>query len=179
MKEQFQILLSNRFSALDSIADADSLYGEVTNALMDAAKESSPIQRQPTKCFISDETLELVDERRQAKAQSRSRFNYLTREIKRQLRKDEEMHWNKLSDDLERSAKLNNITRLFRIINKVTGAKSVISGQHGNKNGQIIETMYDKLNRWREHFDELYNRPPPVETDVNLLTAEMRLRNKI
>ena len=89
------------------------------------------------------------------------------------------MHWNKLAEDLEQSAQLNNITTLFRIINKVTGAKCGISEQFRNKNGKLIETMQDKLKRWREHFDELYNRPPPVETDVNLPSAEMRLRNKI
>ena len=51
--------------------------------------------------------------------------------------------------------------QLYEIIRKLAGKYKRTYRPIKDKNGNVLTSDEDQLKRWREHFEELLNRPPP------------------
>ena len=173
-KFQAEVRNSLRLLQLEPTTSVDSYWDAVSSNLRKAAETVCPkVERHRTQKWITQRTLELVDERRSIKnvIGARPRYQFLCREIKRSLAADKELWWNDRAEDLENAANVGNSTGLFSAINKLLGRSKGVSTSIKDKSGHLIKNKDEKLQRWAEHFSELYNRPDPPTLDNNLLTS--------
>ena len=173
-RKEYQAKLSNKFSELTG--DVDTQYQSVAENIISAATETFPKPRKRNHRWISDETLHLVDRKRNLKGDGtkRQEYNFLQREIKRKLKQDRESYWENLANDIESAAEKNNSAKLYNNIKKIIGARSNISESIKDSEGQPVTTHERKMERWKEHFHNLYNRDDPTNLDERLeITANL------
>jgi hypothetical protein len=67
---------------------------------------------------------------------------------------------------------------LYNITRVLSGKKTAAEKQVKDKNGNIQTTTEEQNHRWKEHFEELLNRPPP-ETEAEILPADEDLNTSL
>uniref|UniRef100_A0A914VUD6 Endonuclease/exonuclease/phosphatase domain-containing protein n=1 Tax=Plectus sambesii TaxID=2011161 RepID=A0A914VUD6_9BILA len=67
LKKEFHVALSNRFSMLDTMDNVDEEEQQISNAINDCATKLCPNVWQRTQTWISDSSLNLIDQRKRAK----------------------------------------------------------------------------------------------------------------
>ena len=93
LKEQYATELGRQFQEMSEHSNIDDLYQEFKSVVYSAAAKTCPKKRHKTKPWITDQTLDLVENRKRAKANgSKQLCNFLSREIKRRLRADREKY---------------------------------------------------------------------------------------
>ena len=167
--KRFEIQLSNKFQSLEEEGDVEREWSNVRNALQDTLKDVCPLPRTRKKPWISDETLRLVDQRRDAmKRNDNQRRNALSRQIKGNLIEDEEKWWNSKADIMEQAALTGNSKMLYSTLRSLTPRPQYVSESVKYLNGNIVKCKDEKVKRWREHFQVLLNRPNPAQLDDEL-----------
>ena len=133
----------------------------ITSAIADAARVAIPPQaKPPRKEWISAGTLDLVGRRK--KANSRKR-RILTPLIQEALEADWNEYCERFVDQLNAAGRHGNSGKLFRLLKTAAGKRPIAPETMREDNGDLIETTERMLERWKEHFEELLNRPlPPV-----------------
>ena len=63
-----------------------------------------------------------------------------------------------------------NLKELYDITRKLAGTRRKDEQHVMDKTGQVLTNQADQLNRWKEYFEELLNRPSPDEPPDILLT---------
>ena len=112
-----------------------------------------------------------MDQRRDVRQKTLSRnspedkdlYKMLSREIQRSVRIDKKEHLENLAMQAENAANQNRMKDVYEITKSIAG-KVHKSGSHiRDKDGSLLKTDEDILNRWAEHFTELLNLPVPEE----------------
>ena len=92
---EYGVEVSNKFETLISIAEEmtpDDLATEAQNIILESAKNHIPKRKKKKQQYISDETLKLIEERRELKVRgfnlSTALYKEKCKEIKRSIRKD-------------------------------------------------------------------------------------------
>jgi hypothetical protein len=135
--------------------------------------------KKPKDQWISKETLVLVERRRQMANgridRNKKEFNWLTREIRRQLKTDKNEWIEKQCQEAEAAFKRNKLQEVYKKITQLSGKFELKVSAIKDKNGNILDDNELILQRWKEHFDQLLN----VSTD-NDPTAldEIPINNK-
>ena len=83
--------------------------------------------------------------------------------MKKSLRKDKIDFSEVMAGKVEEAAKKGNVKQLYDIYNRETTRKVYTTRiTHQKQRGHnTITTTEEQLRRWKEHFSELLNRPPP------------------
>lgn len=127
------------------------------------------------KDWITPETLNRIHQRRQLKekvniAKTRSEkaaavkeYNHCHKEVRKNIKKDKRSQVERLAKEAELAASQRNMKELYNITRKLAGTHRQSNKPIMDKNGQLLSTPEDQLNRWVEHFKEVLNRPPPAE----------------
>ncbi|KAK3517624.1 hypothetical protein QTP70_013436 [Hemibagrus guttatus] len=90
------------------------------------------------------------------------------REVKTSTRRDKRRHIEQLAEDAERAAEQKDMKTVYMTTKKLRGDR----GQNQDipvraKDGTPITEEYAKLERWKEHFRKILNRPdPPALADI-------------
>ena len=125
------------------------------------------------KPWITQEVLKLSDQRKELRRTkmenevNRKRYNKLTREIKKKAKRCKEQWIEEKCAEVEQNAERQNTRGLFKMAEEICGTMSTGSSIIRNKDGEKIEDREEIRDRWREHFEELYNEKNP--TDVTVL----------
>ena len=171
-KETFQITLSNRFAALAQSENVDEIERQISNTILDCAQTICPPVRHRTQPWISNECLDLVEKRKRAKLTDYNQYRQLNREVRKQMKEEREAHWNQVAADLEVAASKHEYHTLYRTLRRLSGKTKSTSDNIRNIDGTFVKSSAERLTRWREFFDELYNHdrpheqsedPPPIE----------------
>ena len=191
--EAYQLELSNRFQALeDENCDVNTSWNNFKKTITESAKETIGRRRGgPKEKWISDHTWDLIDERKisnaalnqkladntltnSQKEDLKSAHSSLSKEVKRNCRKDKREWFKKKGTEAEEAASRNDTKTLYRIVRDLTNSKSKRGVPIKNKNGEILLKQSDQDNRWIEHFSEILNQPTPTElfSDEELLPNE-------
>ena len=86
------------------------------------------------------------------------------RQVKEACRRDKRAYINQVAADAEEAASKGDLNRLYqttRIGRKPNQSKSI-----RNKEGDILAKADEQLARWKEHFEDVLNRPPPIHQPV-------------
>ena len=147
-------------------------------------------RRKKKEKWIKEETWKKIDERRQTKEKinntrserlkekHRSFYSELNKQVKRMTRADKKDYIEKLADEAEEAAGRNDLKTLYKINKQLNNGFKNCDVPVKNKNGMVIEKEAEKLQRWKEHFESVLNRPDPphladiqpADTDLDICT---------
>ena len=91
---------------------------------------------------------------------------WLDRERKRLLKQDKENCHIRLAEKAEEAERTHNHKVLFQTIKKIKGKGPSAISQVKAADGSTLESEEEQLDRWKEHFRDLLNRPPPPPSDL-------------
>ena len=137
----------------------------------------------------------LLDERRQTKEKinnTRSEClkekhtsfcSELNKQVKRMTRADKD-YIEKLADEAEEAAGRNDLKTMYKINKQLNNGFKNCDVPVKNKNGMVIEKGAEKLQRRKEHFESVLNRPDPphladiqpADTDLDICTDPPSLK---
>lgn len=185
VKENFQITLRNRFSTLLDLDneemnnDIDDIWNSTKTAILEACEETVGFIQVKRKKWMSDQTWDTISERREIKeklmsAKTRQQkknlqdlYSAKDREVKKSCKRDKRNHAEKLAVEAENACLKGDIKTLYNITRQLSGKIS----QNENlpvkdKNNNTLTKLEDQLDRWKEHFSEVLNRPPPTNPPI-------------
>ncbi|KAF5887583.1 endonuclease exonuclease phosphatase family, partial [Clarias magur] len=88
---------------------------------MDCAKEMCPPTRHRTWPWISDECLEMVNERKRVKLLNFDRYRHLNQAIRCRMKEEREAYWNQVAADLKQEASKYEYHTLYRTLRQLSG----------------------------------------------------------
>uniref|UniRef100_A0A8C3IT77 Endonuclease/exonuclease/phosphatase domain-containing protein n=1 Tax=Chrysemys picta bellii TaxID=8478 RepID=A0A8C3IT77_CHRPI len=179
IKEDFGLTLKNKFSVLQdrSEEEEDSVsnrWQKVRETLRSACQEVLGIKKYQQKEWITAETLTKIEDRkkkkavvnnsrtRAAKAKAQEEYAEAYKVVKRNIRKDKRDYVDGLAAEAEQAAYNGNMKQLYDITKRLSGKFSKPERPVKEKQGKSITEIEQQMNRWAEHFEELLNRPAPL-----------------
>ncbi|KAI2650200.1 putative 149 kDa protein [Labeo rohita] len=160
-RQEFQLALSNRFAQLADSDGVDEEEQKIAEAIIDSARPLCPPIRCRTQLWISEECLDLVAKRKKAKLVDFERYRQLNRDIRRMMKRDREAYWDQVAHDLEEAASRHEYRTLYRTLRDLSGKSKSINDNIKKADGTFVRSMAERLQRWKEFFDGLYNHDPP------------------
>ncbi|RXN18970.1 endonuclease exonuclease phosphatase family [Labeo rohita] len=160
-RQEFQLALSNRFAQLADSDGVDEEEQKIAEAIVDSARPLCPPIRRRTQLWISEECLDLVAKRKKAKLVDFERYRQLNRDIRRMMKRDREAYWDQVAHDLEEAASRHEYRTLYRTLRDLSGKSKSINDNIKKADGTFVRSTAERLQRWKEFFDGLYNHDPP------------------
>ena len=173
-KKQFVLELKNRFQVLQN--DTSISIDSFNKILSESGESTLGFRKGKKREWISDSTWKEIEERKMLKKKLLSTKSARIREkiadqyreqdksVKNAARKDKRMYIEKLAEDAETAAELKDLKTVYEITRKLMGKKK--QNQEipvKSEDDTLITEERAKLERWRQHFQEVLNRPDPVE----------------
>eukprot|EP00105_Crassostrea_gigas_P028093 XP_011449635.1 PREDICTED: uncharacterized protein LOC105343838 [Crassostrea gigas] len=187
--ESFKLLLQNKYQILQDHHTEDyTVESSWINIkeLINTVCEEGIGKKKKNKPWISQKTLEKIEERRKIheqclNAKTRSRkakyeTGYKTkhREVKRSVKDDKRRYYEDLAIRAEAASEQRNMKEVYDITRQLSGKSSKSEKPVKDKNGNTLSTMEEQRQRWTEHFRELLNSPAP-ETMTEIQPAAHHL----
>ena len=168
--------------------DINSKWAQFSKAYNNTAenflsrKSRKSRKRKSSKPWISPESWAKVEERKQLKGkadnakseriqqQLRAKYMSKDKEVKKRLKSDKREWLNSLMDDAQHAADMGNMKTLYGITKTICNERTHKNTAINDKGGKTITDDSSRLARWKEHFEEILNRPPP--TNPIVITAD-------
>ena len=156
IKQSFQLELSNRFAALSSISDSETLYDQITSSINDSVENHLPPKQNDHTQWMTPETLKAIENKheiRKTHGTSSPLYSIAKAESKKLVKKDK---LKQIEDDLDSLSKLPPNKQYYAAIKKLKSKPKNISWGIHDKNNKIITNKTDILERWAEFYEDLY-----------------------
>ena len=166
IQARYQVAISNRFEALaqDASTDWDHFKEEVMSIANETLARRNNTPRRP---WISAETLDIIDRRREARLRGdNATYRQLNAQRNASIRRDREAYWDGQAAQLEAAAQSNDLRLTYSLLKKAKTETSRSNTLIKDRNGAVLTTEDECLARWKEHFSELLNHPPVPENDA-------------
>ena len=187
VRKDFVIALTNRYDALynkpvdgeEQELDIEQEWSKIKEMYSSTCEEVLGKAKREQKTWMSENTWRLVEERRVLKAMLETaktrqqklaaveRYNKKNHQVKRSCRRDKRQRIDEIAREAEEAAEQRDMKRVYDTTRLLSGQKTVQSKPVKDKNGAVLTRTEDQLNRWKEHFQEVLNRPAP-ENPPNL-----------
>ena len=154
--------------------DINSKWAQLSKAYNNTAENVSGRKRKSSKSWISPKSWAKVEEQKQLKGkaenakseriqqQLRAKYRSKDKELKKSLKTDKREWLNSLMDDAQHTADMGNMKTLYGITKTICKEGPHKNIAINNKGGKTITDDSSRLPRWKEHFEEILNRPPPT-----------------
>jgi len=181
----FQLELKNRFKALEDQEELD--LTTFNKAMKEAGEKVLGYSKRKKEEWIRQDTWGRIAERKEVKNQMntakslrikdqlKNKYRTLDKEVKRMARADKTKYIENLAEEAEVAAKKQDLRTLYNITKTLNGNYSNKDLPVKDANGDTITKEEDKLNRWKQHFETILNRPAPSQSAV-ILEAEHDLQ---
>ena len=180
-REEFRIELRNRFEPLELLEnDVETHWNQVKEVFTSTCREVLGEKKHEHKPWISQESLDKIEERREKKAelnnsrtrtekvQARKEYSKVLKEVKKSVKNDKESFLEELAGRAERAAQNGHMRTLYQTTKILTGKRSTPEVPVKDVDGNAIFEKEAQNKRWTEHFEKLLNRPPPNNPPVIL-----------
>lgn len=168
-KEQFQIQLCNRFDVLQCSKDIDEQWVDLQTAVMETTTAVCPkVEKKRRQKWVSDDTIELIQQRNTAKLTDPTRAKKMTKKIQRRLKSEKEHFWDTFAVEMEVAAGRGDQRMLFSTLKMLTGKRSQPFMNIRDAVGRVAQSTDEALEFWKQHFDMLLNCEPPTSLDQDL-----------
>ncbi|CAH8650385.1 unnamed protein product [Schistosoma mattheei] len=146
----------------------------IKEALTSTCQEVLGLKKHHHKEWISIETLDKIKERKNKKAainnsrtraekvQAQAEYIEANKQVKRSIRADKKKYVEELATTAEKAAREGNMKQLYDTTKKLAGKYSKPERPVKDKEGKPITEIQQQRNRWVEYFEELLNRPAPM-----------------
>ena len=156
MKDQFVIEVKNRFDGLVELTEAEELFEKMKESLNEVMAHKVPkMQKKQHKKWMTEEILNLMEDRRKAKSNI-DLYKTLNTQIKDKCNEAKEQWINEQCKEIE-----NNLTvdskYMHSKIKDIKGTKGyTASNCIKAKDGNLLMEREDVLNRWSEYIEDLF-----------------------
>jgi hypothetical protein len=144
--------------------DLEDGWLAVKNVFNSVAEEVLGLRKQPqSRQWLSENSRNLANKRRSLKSNKRDsaentrEYNYAGRALKRSVKIDKETFLNNLRQRVEDAHAQNKTRTIYECVREITGRKTKGTNVIKDKNGTTLTESPAILQRWKEHFDNLYN----------------------
>lgn len=169
-REKFANILESEFQTFDYKEGADiednwnQMKSTIQKVLSTAKKE-----RHKKKQWMTDEILDMMDDRRQYKNVNRERYRQKNKEIRKKIREAQQLYFEQNCRELEELEKKHDTFNMHKKVKEVLNTYKKSSTDLEDKNGKLIITVEDKLKTWEEYILELFS---DNRTEVETIGAE-------
>ena len=142
----------------NSLISVETVWDKMGIAMVEYADELlEKKERSARQCWMTEEILDLMDERRACKGRDDHRYRELDAQIIRSCNEAKEEWINRECEELEQLRK-RNPQKMHEKIRKMRGKRKNKTGSSIMKaDGTVAMDMNEILERWREYIAELYN----------------------
>ncbi|CAF1336137.1 unnamed protein product [Rotaria magnacalcarata] len=155
----YNVEVKNRFAELELVnREPEELWQEIHQIIYEEAKRNIPtITTKKKKTWISENTLRIAKERREAKIDGNKQlFSTLNAEFQREVRKDKTQQIQNECKKVEEYNKKGKTRDLFKKIKELRGQFVARNGIILNRNGKQLSDAEEIKKRWEEYTEELY-----------------------
>ena len=132
--------LHELFDKAEGKGNVDAVWTQMKAIIHSAAAKTIGSTKRKKNPWISTETLQLIEKR--ARARKGSTKTFLRREVKKSVRK------------------------VHSIVKQLSSKPSGLSENSKDSQGQLVTDANERIETWATHFEQLLNRPEPVETHI-------------
>ena len=189
-RKAFSIELSNRYHLLDElpIDDLNDYCNKVRDTFTGTSQLTLGFKDVSRKPWISDETWQLIDERKALKQRILSSneedrrtisdmYRQKNRSVKRSAKKDKRNYLKDKATEAQEAATVGDSRTLYKITRELTGTWKTQNTVVRDKEGKVVSKEEDQLARWAEHFQGVLNRPDPVmPAEIQGSTREFEMK---
>ncbi|CAF1529412.1 unnamed protein product, partial [Didymodactylos carnosus] len=178
--KQFQLDINSTLGEiLGQSISAEEKYLSFVEFLKENAEKHFKLDKnfnKKRKEWLTDEILQLVDKKAlafvdwqnsrgtPAETTYKNKYRRLRKVVKTKTDQRQTEYWDEVCEEIEGTIKLNDPATAFAIIRRLRGGnKRVENMPIKDKNGALLVNSTDRLQRWREYFDELLNVPSAVD----------------
>ena len=97
------------------------------------------------------------------KDRMRQQYSIKDREVKKSMKRDKKQWFEDLATEAETAASNGNMKAVYNITKTLSKDKSKQMEHIKDKNGTLLTKENEVKPRWKEHFNEVLNRPEPPE----------------
>ena len=167
-------------SALDSkppVRETDGKWGRIRDTLYEEAKLVFGVRRGQVQDWFTEnaaELLPLIEEKRAAflehkqhsRQSARRRMLDARSKLQRAIRSCANRYWTQLCSDIQQASDMGDARRMYEGIKKATGPTCQKAAPLKTKTGEVIIGKDRQLERWVEHYSELYDRENLISRDT-------------
>ena len=131
------------------------------------------MKKRKIKPWVSQEILNLSDERKHYKhskmigdEDAKKKYNSLTKTIKKKSKLCKEQWILERCKEVEGYNQQNNTRKLFQKVEEICGKHKVTATTIMDKSGKMLEGREEIKDRWKQHFEELYNISGPKNEEI-------------
>ena len=168
--EEFNVEVYNKFKALLELDEPettpDGLWESMKGIMKTAADNHMPKRRKLKQQWLSQEAMEIADERRKAKnVQDNDEWRRKDKLFTRKANEDKNRYLEDMCLELERSG--SDSRRVFQFLKKFTHKRTALMDVINDKEGKAL-TQYDEIKkRWAEYCEDLYKKPQDDNSDFH------------
>ena len=173
VRRRFSQVVGEKLNTINNVAPGmDDKWRHIKSSMQHAGKVALGYVKGRRAKALSDDTLRLAMEKRAAATEQQRKT--ITRTLRAGIRKDADTHWRAVAAEVESARNKGDARKFFSLIRDLVGGKAAVSETIMDKNGTIISDKSKRLERWKEYYADLLNKPPPVVPDVELVAAAER-----
>ena len=191
-KKDFQLELSNKFKALENLEDMtiEDHWKGIKEVVTSACTTVLGPKKNIHKEWITQESLDRIKKRRELKdevngskteeekMEAREKYSVAHKEVKDGIKMDKNAFFESLAEKAEQAAANGHMRIVYQTTKTLSGKFSKPAVPVKDKEGKSIFEQKGQCDRWKEHFNELLNRPPP-ENPPDLLPARRDLQMNV
>ena len=169
VKKKYQEELQEKLTKIKEDTKVEEHWSNFRKAILQTAETIlGKKTRNKQKEWVSEEVIQLCNKRRNMRRNKEDRHetNWLSREIKRKIRRDKEAWIQQCCNDIQEHFSANRTREAYRIIKQLSGNYEMKTTMVMDKNGNILTDTTKIMERWKEYFEELYNCQTVVDSEI-------------
>ena len=137
----------------------EELRIEVHDIVQEAVIKTIPKKKKCKKAkWLSEEALQIAEERREAKGKEKERYSHLNEEFQRIARRDKKAFLSDQCKEIEENNRMGRTRDLFKKIRDTKGTFHAKMGTIQDRNGMDLTEVEGINKRWQEYTEELYKK---------------------
>ena len=159
--------------------EVESTWNSIKDSMIEVQEiHIGHINNKKKQNWMTDEILELMNERRKYKTTDHIQYKTLNKDIRRKCREAREMWMSDKCKEIEILQEKHDSFNLHKKVKELSGLQRKRYGQIlRNDNNEIILGVEDKLKRWKEYTESLFKadreNPPSPDEIINEASPEI------
>ncbi|KAL1446089.1 hypothetical protein WDU94_009850 [Cyamophila willieti] len=152
-------------------------WKNIQSIILTESKQELKMERIKKKEWMSEEILDLMEERRKYKNINGQKYKEINGKIKKEIRRAKEKFNHEKCLEIEMLDRIHDSFNMHKKIKEMTGTyKKKIVGIMRENDGSIITDTKSKIRRWTEYVQELFHHNrPEQEQDETIMGEEYKI----
>ena len=182
-KQLYSLELRNRFETLagldedegiDDAVSCETLWTGIRDTYNQVSEEVLGFKRRQHKDWVSPDSWSKINERakiknkrdsarsKRLKCKLQKEYSAKDKEVKRSVRRDKRKWVDDIARNAEEASNIGNMKTVYDATRTLSGTKQRTTDIVRDKDGVKLTNANEVQQRWKEHFEEVLNRPEPI-----------------